>query len=373
MQARLSFSAYYLKNQPITLLGARMKDVPNFWVIMDNGYVYIFMTFGIVVFALFCAGYAVLIARYSGFLKARKGVRLQELSIIFAFLLYGIMEQFISNAFMNLSLLFLGEVLFGPEGAAVGCAGEESASGYAICKRNEKRKWFFGAGAGIVAAVLYLAFIPKKEYVLAPLDSLLYVDAWSVEVGVGGSERGTHTKEELNGLMDRCRLLIEKPEVMEKAIRAAGLEGKLSPEEAAAAMEYSLPVSVHSSEIYDRFRIRLLELYCRMDGEEYARLMNQVVQTVERSEEPLYRVDAGSVYQERIEKSAGKDRIEHMSGEKEYLVEKNGSIVIMEHFRDSIFYGIMVMAVIILLWSLPGWRRQRSRWQEELRKEWGQQ
>lgn len=382
MQGRLSFSAYYLKNQPITLFGARMKDVPNFWVIMDNGYVYILMTFGIVVFALFCAGYAVLIARYSGFLKAGKGVRLQELSIIFAFLLYGIMEQFISNAFMNLSLLFLGEVLFGPEGAAAGCAGKqcigegrdrESAMGHSFCKKNGKRKWFFGAGAGIVAAVLYLAFIPKKEYVLAPLDSLLYVDAWSVEVGVGGSERGAYTKEELNGLMGRCRLLIEKPEVMEKAIRAAGLEGKLSPEEAAAAMEYSLPVSVHSSEIYDRFRIRLLELYCRMDGEEYARLMNQVVQTVERSEEPLYRVDVGSVYQERIEKSAGKDRIEHMSGEKEYLVEKNGSIVIMEHFRDSIFYGIMVMAVIILLWSLPGWRRQRSRWQEELRKEWGQQ
>ncbi len=31
LQARLSFSAYYLKNQPITLLGTRMKNVPNFW------------------------------------------------------------------------------------------------------------------------------------------------------------------------------------------------------------------------------------------------------------------------------------------------------------------------------------------------------
>ena len=65
LQARLSFSAYYLKNQPITLLGTRMKNVPNFWIIMDNGYVYFMMTFGLVAFGLFCAGYAILIARYS--------------------------------------------------------------------------------------------------------------------------------------------------------------------------------------------------------------------------------------------------------------------------------------------------------------------
>lgn len=106
LQARLSFSAYYLTNQPITLFGAKMRDVPNFWVIMDNGYVYIFMTFGIVAFILFCMGYAVLIARYSGFSGTGRKERLQEMSIITAFLLYGIMEQFISNAFMNLSLLF---------------------------------------------------------------------------------------------------------------------------------------------------------------------------------------------------------------------------------------------------------------------------
>lgn len=384
MQARLSFSAYYLKNQPITLFGARMKDVPNFWVIMDNGYVYIFMTFGIVVFALFCAGYAVLIARYSGVSGAGKGVRLQELSIIFAFLLYGIMEQFISNAFMNLSLLFLGEVLFGTgsmEGgyAEEGCA-EETRSGKECAgeKRGWKsavklgiQQWIGCAGIGIAAAVLYLAFVPVKEFVRVPLDSLLYVDAWSVEVGVYSPEEAS-AKEELEGLMNRCRLLIEEPETMEEAVREAGLEGKLSVEEAAAAIEYSLPVSVHSSEIYDRFRIRLLELYCRINEEEYARLMDQIVRIVGQSGKPVYKVDAGSVYRERIEKSAGKDRIEHISGEKEYLVEKNGSLVTMEHVRDSVFYGIMAMAAAVLLWSLPGWWRKRSRRQEDLRKEWGQ-
>lgn len=398
MQARLTFSSYFLKNQPITLLGARMKDVPNFWVIMDNGYVYIFMTFGIVVFALFCAGYAVLIARYSGFSRAGRKTgqscadasgtggtngadkveRLQELSIIFAFLLYGIMEQFISNAFMNLSLLFLGELLFGAESAAGACSGRryaEEGRDRGSKVKTGMRQWIFCAGAGTVAAALYLVFVPAKEFVRAPLDSLLYVDAWSVEVGVDGSagissDQDGYTKEELKELMDQCRLLIEKPEAMEEAIRGAGLEGRLSAEEAAAAMEYSLPISVHSSKIYDRFRIRLLELYCRIDEEEYARLMNQIVQAVERSGESGYRVDAGSIYQERIGKSSGEDRIEHISGEKEYLVEKNGSIVEMEHFRDGVFWGIMVMAAAVLFRSLPGWWKQRNRWWENVRKEW---
>lgn len=421
MQGRLTFSSYFLQNQPITIFGTRMKDVPNFWVIMDNGYVYIFMTFGIVVFALFCVGYAVLIARYSGFRgtgnktgqsgadgdtdsmrdaeAAEKGEHLQELSIVFAFLLYGIMEQFISNAFMNLSLLFLGEVLFGAENAAgrYGCKAKRCAGeggGWETETKFGISRWIVCIGTGIAAAVLYLVFVPAKEFVKVPLDSLLYVDAWSVEVGVGGmgklpetdismgqsagipikagAGKEQVTKEELKEWMNRCRSMIEKPEAMEEMIRKAGLEEKLSAEEVAAAMEYSIPVSVQSSKIYDRFRIRLLELYCRIDEEEYARLMNQVVQIVGQSGEPVYKADAGSVYRERIEKSAGNDRIEHISGEKEYLVEKNGSLVTMEHFRDGVFYGIMAMAAAVLLWSLLGWRRKRSRRQEDLRKEWGQ-
>lgn len=415
MQARLSFSAYYLKNQPITLFGARMKDVPNFWVIMDNGYVYIFMTFGIAAFALFCAGYAVLAARYSGFPGSRrkavrsgadengagtggtdgagKGERLQELSIIFAFLLYGIMEQFISNAFMNLSLFFFGELLFGAGSMEEREAEEargESADGGKRCAGAAGdgkeavfgiRQWICCAGTGVAVAVLYQAFVPPKEFVRVPPDSLLYVDAWSAEVGEGvsadvpagtGFGKEEYTKKELKEQMSRCRAMIEDPEAMREAVREAGLEGKLSVEDAVAAMEYSIPISVYNSGKFDRFRIRLLELYCRIDEEEYARLMNQIVQIIGQSGKPAYRVDVGSIYRERIEKSAGKDRIEHISGEKEYLVEKNGSLVTMEHVRDSVFYGIMAMAAAVLLWSLPGWRRKRSRRQEDLRKEWGQ-
>lgn len=368
VQARLSFSAYYLKNQPISLFGARMRDIPFFWVIMDNGYVYIFMTFGIVIFALFCAGYAVLIARYSGF-SVRKGrgeqkeaagwdrsagrERLPELSIIFSFLLYGIMEQFISNAFMNLSLLFLGEVLFGAEGEENIYTEKEHTA------KEEKedsawpkgRQWAYYIGAGAAIAAFYLAFVPAKEFVRVPLDSLLYVDAWSAEVlatAAAGNEE--YTKKELKELMTRCRSLIEGTEAMQEAIREAGLEGKLSAEEAAAAMEYSIPMSVYNSGKYDRFRIRLLELYCGIEKKEYARLMEEMIRVLEQQpEEAEYQADADSVYQERIGKSFGEDRIEHMGGGKEYFVEKDGNIVRMEHFRNGIFYGI---AGMILLGSL---------------------
>lgn len=384
VQARLSFSAYYLKNQPISLFGARMRDIPFFWVIMDNGYVYIFMTFGIVIFALFCAGYAVLIARYSGF-SERKGYgeqkgaagwdcsagreRLPELSIIFSFLLYGIMEQFISNAFMNLSLLFLGEVLFGAEREESIYTEKEHTA------KEEKedsawpkgRQWIYYIGAGAAIAAFYLAFVPAKELVRVPLDSLLYVDAWSAEVSAtaaAGNEE--YTKKELKELMARCRSLIEGTEAMQEAIREAGMEGKLSAEEAAAAMEYSIPMSVYNSGKYDRFRIRLLELYCGIEKEEYARLMEEMIRVLEQQpEEAEYQADADSVYQERIGKSFGEDRIEHMSGEKEYFVEKDGNIVRMEHFRNGIFYGIAGMILLGSLHFIKKMRRIKTEWRQQ--------
>lgn len=383
VQARLSFSAYYLKNQPISLFGARMRDIPFFWVIMDNGYVYIFMTFGIVIFALFCAGYAVLIARYSGF-SGRKGrgeqkgaagwycsagrERLPELSIIFSFLLYGIMEQFISNAFMNLSLLFLGEVLFGAEREESIYTEKEHTA------KEEKedsawpkgRQWIYYIGAGAAIAAFYLAFMPAKEYVRVPLDSLLYVDAWSAEVFATAAARNEeYTKKELKELMTRCRSLIEGTEAMQEAIREAGLEGKLSAEEAAAAMEYSIPMSVYNSGKYDRFRIRLLELYCGIEKEEYARLLEEMIRVLEQqSEEAEYQADVNSVYQERIGKSFGEDRIEHMGGGKEYFVEKDGNIVRMEHFRNGIFYGIAGMILLGSLHFIKKTRRIKTEWRQ---------
>ncbi len=432
LQARLSFSAYYLKNQPITLLGTRMKNVPNFWIIMDNGYVYFMMTFGLVAFGLFCAGYAILIARYS-----KKG-RLPELAMIFSFLLYGIMEQFISNAFMNLSLLFMGEVLFGPQEQG-GMSGGRERTLFELFKREEDslgkkkpvpeekskvganrllkgedgtersvsrkrpgemignerggfRLWLTGLVIGIGVTGLYLALMPMKEYVTARLDTVLYVDAQSVQIGL---ENEGNTEEGLTEGMEYFRELVTEKDGLERAIIQAGLENRISAEELAAAMEFSVPAAVSGSGQWDTFRMRLLELYYDISDEEYGRLLEGILGYAGMSwgeaasqQESVQGEDSGSqenpaslqesvpgqdselqgnpasqqmmedggytikggIYAERVGKSFGEDRIEHISGKDRYFIEKTGSIAALEHYRDGVFWGIAAAAVWFVIY-----------------------
>lgn len=373
LQARLTFSAYYLQNQPITLWGTRMKDVPNFWVIMDNGYVYFFMTFGVAAFVLFCAGYAALIGRYSGVGKCfgirRRGKeeerkkeqeeRMMELAIIFSFLLYGIMEQFISNAFMNFSLLFMGEVLYG----AAGEEGAEYAEKIRMVRSIKIMQWtgsgrrkaaadgkipFFGGllcsiiGIGIFAVHFFA--VPGKEYIPVPVQSLNYVLSQSVQI-YAVNEEGT--KEGLKGKMKAYREALESADIVNTAILEVGIEDRIVAEELTAAMEYSLPIYVQSSGNYDTFRIRLLELYYDITQEEYSALLDRMIILVQETEGGQYSVKDG-IYGERVGKSFGEDRIEHMNSDKGYTVEKVGSIVKMEHIRDSVFYAVLGMLAMLV-------------------------
>lgn len=371
LQARLTFSAYYLQNQPITLWGTRMKDVPNFWVIMDNGYVYFLMTFGAAAFVLFCAGYAALIGRYSGVGKCfgmrRKGKeevrkkeqeeRMMELAIIFSFLLYGIMEQFISNAFMNFSLLFMGEVLYG----AVGEEGAEYAEKIGMVRSIKIIQWAGGGrrkaadgkiqffcgllcsiiGIGIFAVHFFA--VPGKEYIPVPVQSLNYVLSQSVQI-YAVNEEGT--KEGLKGKMKAYREALESADIVNTAILEVGIEDRIAVEELTAAMEYSLPIYVQSSGNYDTFRIRLLELYYDITQEEYSALLDRMIVFVQETEGGQYSVKDG-IYGERVGKSFGEDRIEHMNSDKGYAVEKVGSIVKMEHIRDSVFYAVLGMLAML--------------------------
>ncbi len=360
LQARLTFSAYYLQNQPVTLFGARMKDVPNFWVIMDNGYVYFFMTFGIVAFAFFCLGYAMLIAKYSGMadrsgrlLPHEKGeggsVRLQELAIIFSFLLYGVMEQFISNAFMNLSLLFMGELLFGFH---------EKAEEDAVKKGKGLPEigfiqWTCGAAAGIATAAMYFWAVPAEEYIKVPLDSVLYVDAQSVQMVIDNQD---HTKESLKEAMHRCREQMEDIGAVREVIKRTGMEDKITVEELQAAMEFSIPIAVQSGRDYNIFRVRILELYCGIEEEEYRAMLEQAVMLLGEKEDGFTTAEEG-IYEERIGKSFGTDRIEHIDDELGYTVEKDGSIAKVEHVRNGVFYGItagiggMALSVLFLVYA----------------------
>ncbi len=354
LQARLTFSAYYLQNQPITLLGTRMKDIPNFWIIMDNGYVYCLMTFGVVTALLLFTGYGVLIGRYSGLAFRPGGTygpgegdgeRLQELAIIFSCLLYGIMEQFITNAFMNLSLLFLAELLFGScRGACGGEAGRpEKVRVFSERGEPRSRGWPACILTGLAIFVLYMQRAERPECILIPIDSLNYVDGVSVRLQV---ENPGNTKEYLKEAMKECQTILEAPELLHGALQAAGAVELLTEEELKAALEYSLPVSVHRDGRYDTFRVRLLKLYCDVSPKQYDQLMEYMVAAVGGR----YTSPEG-IYEERIGKSFGEDRIEHMSAEKEFLAEKEGPMVEVEAVRKGVFYGTAGMGVICAVFT----------------------
>ena len=368
LQARLSFSNYYLLNKPITMFGTRMGNVPGFWVIMDNGYVYFLMTFGVAAFILFCVGYAALIARYSGIyywqendMGENRAVgqpkeRLPELAMIFSFLLYGIMEQFISNSFMNVSLIFFGGVLFGEREDEETLSPIAEKWQYIRDEIGKNKKYFLIGiiGMGTVGLVCHLLFAVSPEYVKVPIKSLNYVDAQSAIINVVNEEG---TKEALREEMNRYRMLLEEEVVLEDALKATGLSDRLTAGEIREVMEFALPQSVHSSGDYHSFRVRLLELYYDVTEGEYREVLQYLIA---EARERLDAIDiddevSDGVYSERIGKSFGEDRIEHIDNEKSYLVEKSGSIVRIEYFRNSILSalgGALAGAILIVIVAL---------------------
>ena len=204
----------------------------------------------------------------------------------------------------------------------------------------------------MVFAVYFLA-VPTAEFIPAPVTALNYVQAQSMQISVW-NEAGS--KDGLKDEMAAYGRALENRDNLSGAIREAGVEERLSTEELEAAMEYSIPVSVQGSGNYDTFRIRLLELYYDITEEEYAVLLDRLSAYVQETEGERYSVKEG-IYGERIWKSAGEDRIEHMNRDKGYMVEKAGPIAEMEHIRDSVFYAVSgaaaVMACCLLhsLWS----------------------
>lgn len=354
LQARLSFSYYYLTSQPITLLGTRMKDVPNFWVIMDNGYVFILMTYGIMVFLLFYIGYTVIIARYS----KREGAN-GELAIIFSFLLYGIMEQFISNAFMNVSLLFMGEALFS------GIAGRETEGikAFRIDRRGIKLgKWTWTAGiAGGILFLSYFIIIEKKpEHITVPVTALNYVNTQSVVLHL---EEPFEKKDDLKAVMNQYQEKITDTQFLDIVLRKTAEEPgnkelisqmkNMTAEEITGMLECSLPQYIHSDRVYNAFRVRLLEGEPDITGEVYGAVLEEIVKLMQAE---MPEVHPEAVNAEVVGKSFGTDRIEHMTNKEIYMIQKKGNILRIENIRTGVVrmvtgvcIGILVSGIISVL------------------------
>lgn len=373
LQARLSFSYYYLANQSITLLGTRMKNVPNFWIIMDNGYVYILMTFGIIAFLLFCTGYVFLIIKYSRIMpnnnkkKSENNVDyLVRISMIFSFLLYGIMEQFISNAFMNISLLFMGELIFyqtrynknmkihkiefinklliwGNRRICFKKDWNNLSKEYISKIRNNKGKIYILSGIiGLCFAIMPLLFNEKENYVTVPLTAVNYIDAQSVILHT----KVTYSdKDELKKVMNSCKEIVGTESLENHIIQQvkqlhtdAVIHNELdnlAVGELAGMIEFSLPQYVHNSGEYNTFRIRLLESNCDISSATYKMILDEMIKGLHINNKSYY-LTSDSIFEERVYKSSGTDRIEHIDNKENYLVKKCGNIVVVEMFRNTI-------------------------------------
>lgn len=94
-----------LRAYDITLFG-QMFDGRLKYEVVDNAYIFILLRMGMAYFVMFVAGYVKLIY------KAYKQNDTAKLLVVFAFMLYGFMEKFIRNPFMNFSLLFVAETIW---------------------------------------------------------------------------------------------------------------------------------------------------------------------------------------------------------------------------------------------------------------------
>ena len=107
VNTRLELSRHFLIHNPVSLLGTRTATIMTHWFTMDNSYVFAYVAYGVIFFALVVLAYILIIRRY---LKAQKGM---ELSLIIASLAAGITEPLLFNlSFKNIPLLFFGELIY---------------------------------------------------------------------------------------------------------------------------------------------------------------------------------------------------------------------------------------------------------------------
>ena len=109
LSTRIYLAETYLKPECMSLFGVKMSYLSQIrsYLSIDNSYIWAFIHYGIIPFTLFILAYFILIFDYSRRQKTK------ELVIIVSLLGAGYMEPLLFNtSFKNISLLFLGELLF---------------------------------------------------------------------------------------------------------------------------------------------------------------------------------------------------------------------------------------------------------------------
>lgn len=116
VNTRLNLAKHFLSLKPPTLFGVRLSEIVTSQLTMDNSYVFAFVTYGVVLFAVIVSGYGILVHKYC---KEQKD---GELCLILACFVAGVTEPFLFNtSFKNISLLFMKDIIFEEEKTAVIC------------------------------------------------------------------------------------------------------------------------------------------------------------------------------------------------------------------------------------------------------------
>ena len=109
LNTRIYWANAYLQPKCMSLFGVRMSYLSQIYsyLSVDNSYIWALVHYGVIPFTLFMLAYFVLIFDYSRRQKTK------ELMLIVCFLGVGYMEPLLFNtSFKNITLLFLGELLF---------------------------------------------------------------------------------------------------------------------------------------------------------------------------------------------------------------------------------------------------------------------
>lgn len=104
LQGRVNYSKYFLDNYSMSLFGNEI--VYNTYHIIDSSYILLLVNYGIIMFTVFLIGYYLLIK------KMIREERQEEIILILLFSIYGITEFFLPNIFINLSLIFMSELIY---------------------------------------------------------------------------------------------------------------------------------------------------------------------------------------------------------------------------------------------------------------------
>lgn len=103
LSGRIGYTSYFLNNYSMSLFGNNLYLDDN---LIDNSYIILLANYGIIIFVLYLISYNKIIKKYIT-LKMDK-----ELIMIVCFSVYGITEGFLSNIFMNLSLVYIADIIF---------------------------------------------------------------------------------------------------------------------------------------------------------------------------------------------------------------------------------------------------------------------